>query len=274
MQQEVTVPSPKLDEEIAAKFLAARRSGTALADYPGAMPATLAEAYAIQDAAIALRGEPVAGWKIGRIHSPLAEALGTTRLIGPVAESQCRRLDDTGTGTGYRIAGGFGAIEAELMLRIGRDVAPEAQDWSPAEALALIDAAHIGFEIASSPFAGINTNGPLVTISDWGNNHGLLIGPAIADWQSRDLDGLACAMTLDGEPVGSGTPAAFPGGIAGSLLALLDNLAWRGITLRAGTWISTGAITGVHEASAGQIAVAEFAGCGAIRAEIAEQPLS
>jgi 2-keto-4-pentenoate hydratase len=81
-------------------------------------------------------------------------------------------------------------------------------------------------------------------------------------------------MTLDDEQVGSGTPAAFPGGVAGSLLALLDNLAWRGIVLRAGTWISTGAITGVHEASAGQIAVADFAGCGTIRAEVAEQPLS
>ena len=268
MQQQVTVPS----EQIAAKFLAARRTGATLASYPGEMPATLAEAYAIQDAAIALRGELVAGWKIGRIHLPLAEELGTTRLIGPVAASQCRSLD--GDGTGYRIAGGFGAIEAELMLRIGRDVDPDDRHWTPADALGLIDAAHIGFEIASSPFPGINSSGPLVTISDWGNNHGLLIGPGIADWQGRDLDAVSCTMTIDGAAVGAGTPAAFPGGIAGSLLALLDNLAWRGILLPAGTWISTGAITGVHEVSAGQIAEAEFAGVGTIRATIANRPLS
>jgi 2-keto-4-pentenoate hydratase len=268
MQTQVTAPG----DEIAAKFLAARRTGAALTAYPGAMPTTLAEAYAIQDAAIALRGEAVAGWKIGRIHSPLAEELGTTRLIGPVAASQCAMID--GDGTGYRIAGGFGAIEAELMLRTGQDVAPDSRRWSADDALALIDAAHIGFEVASSPFTGINSNGPLVTISDWGNNHGLLIGLAIADWQDRDLDAISSAMSIDGHVVGSGTPAAFPGGIVGSLLALLDNLAWRGITLAAGTWVSTGAITGVHEVTVGQIAVAEFAGIGTIRAKIANQPLS
>jgi 2-keto-4-pentenoate hydratase len=267
MQQEVTVPG----EEIAAKFLAARRTGATLAAYPGPLPSTLAEAYAIQDAAIALRGEAVDGWKIGRIHSPLAETLGTTRLIGPVAASQCRMLDEDGTG--YRIANGFGAIEAELMLRVGEAVAPGDRHWTAEEALALVDAAHIGFEIASSPFPAINTNGPLVTISDWGNNHGLLIGPAIAEWHQRDLDAIACVMQIDGQQAGAGTAAAFPSGIAGSLLALLDNLAWRGIALAAGTWISTGAITGVHEVIAGQIAVAEFAGIGTIRAVIANQPI-
>ena len=74
-------------EAIAAKFVAARRAGSTLAIYPGDKPATLAQAYAIQDAAIALRGEAIAGWKIGRIHAPLAEEFGTTRLIGPVAAS-------------------------------------------------------------------------------------------------------------------------------------------------------------------------------------------
>jgi 2-keto-4-pentenoate hydratase len=264
MQQEVTVQAAGPGEEIAASFVTARRAGVALSAYPGDKPGTLAQAYAIQDAAIVLRGEAIAGWKIGRIHSPLAEQYGSTRLIGPVAASQCVKLD--GPGTGYRIAGGFGAIEAELMLRVG-----PGQGSDP---LARIDAAHIGFEIASSPYPGINRDGPLVTISDWGNNHGLLIGPAIPDWQSRELDALACTMTIDGASVGQGTPAAFPGGIAGSLAALFDNLEWRGLALAPGTWISTGAITGVHEVTAGQIAVAEFAGIGTISANIAEQPLS
>jgi 2-keto-4-pentenoate hydratase len=258
--------------DTAASFVAARRAGTALPAYPGPKPRDPAEAYAIQDAAIALRGEPIAGWKIGRIHPPLSEQFDTTRLIGPAFASQVLMLD--GIGTGYCIAGGFGAIEAELMLRVGTQVEPVARDWTPAEALALIDAAHIGFEIASSPYSGINADGPLVTISDQGNNHGLLIGPAIADWQASDLDATEVAMTIDGVEVGSGTPAAFPGGVAGSLLALLGNLATRGIALEPGVWISTGAVTGVHEVEAGQQAEAAFAGCGTIRCTIANQPQS
>lgn len=258
--------------EIAASFAAARRTGAGLPVYPGPQPRDLAEAYAIQDAAIALRGEAIAGWKIGRIHPPLSEQFGTTRLIGPAFASQVQMLGDDAKG--YRIADGFGAIEAELMLRIGMRVEPVLRNWSADHALALIDGAHIGFEIASSPYPGINTDGPLVTISDQGNNHGLLIGPAIPNWQHRDLDAIEATMTIDGAPVASGTPAAFPGGIAGSLLALLGNLATRGIALEQGAWISTGAITGVHEVVAGQIAAAEFAGIGTIRCTIANQPLS
>ena len=40
--------------EIAGRFLSARRAAAGLADYPGDFPATLEEAYAIQDAAIAI----------------------------------------------------------------------------------------------------------------------------------------------------------------------------------------------------------------------------
>lgn len=258
--------------EIAASFVAARRAGAGLPTYPGPQPCDPAEAYAIQDAAISLRSEAIAGWKIGRIHPPLSEEFGTTRLIGPAFAEQVRTLGDDSIG--YRIADGFGAIEAELMLRIGTRVEPIQRHWLANHALALVDAAHVGFEIASSPYPGINSDGPLVTISDQGNNHGLLIGPAIPGWQHRDLDAIEATMTIDGVQVASGTPAAFPGGIAGSLLALLGNLAERGIALEPGTWVSTGAITGVHEVIAGQHAEAEFAGIGTIRCTIANQPQS
>lgn len=258
--------------EIAARFVVARHAATGLSTYPGPLPTALDDAYAIQDAAIGLGGEAVVGWKIGRIHPPLSEEFGTTRLIGPALASQVLALDEGATG--YRIADGFGAVEAELMLRVGTPAEPAARDWTAAEALALIDAVHIGFEIASSPYPGINADGPLVTISDQGNNHGLLIGPALPAWQNVDLDAVAVTMRIDGAVVGSGVPAAFPGGIAGSVLALLENLAVRGIVLERGTWISTGAITGVHEVVAGQVAEAEFAGIGTIRCTIANQPRS
>jgi 2-keto-4-pentenoate hydratase len=257
---------------IAASFVAARHAGTALPVYPGTAPRSPAEAYAIQDAAIALQGGAIGGWKIGRIHPPLSEKFGTTRLIGPALTSQVRQLDERATG--YRIPDGFGAVEAEVMLRVGTRVDPTARDWTPDQALGLIDAAHVGFEIASSPYPGINTDGPLVTISDQGNNHGLLIGPPIPDWPRCDLDTIAVTMRIDGALVGSGTPAAFPGGIGGSLLALLENLASRGIALEPGAWISTGAITGVHEVVAGQYAEAEFVGVGTIHCTIANQPQS
>jgi 2-keto-4-pentenoate hydratase len=263
MQQQVRTAA----EETAASFVAARRAGRALPGYPGQKPIDPAQAYAIQDAAIALRDEAIAGWKVGRIHPPLSEQFGTTRLIGPAFASQVQVIGNAATG--YRIAKGFGAIEAELMLRIGLRVEPVLRNWSADHAFALIDGAHIGFEIASSPYPGINADGPLVTISDQGNNHGLLIGLEVPDWKKRDLDSISATMTVDGVQAGSGTPAAFPDGIGGSLVALLENLASRGIVLEPGTWVSTGAITGVHEITAGQAAEAEFTGIGTIGCTIA-----
>ena len=56
---------------IAAHFVEARRRGASLAAYPGAMPQSLAEAYAIQAHAIVLRGGHVGGWKLGRINGEI-----------------------------------------------------------------------------------------------------------------------------------------------------------------------------------------------------------
>ena len=60
---------------IAGRFLAARRAAAGLDAYPGDFPATLDEAYAIQDAAIASWGRPVIGWKVGRVHPPSGRAI-------------------------------------------------------------------------------------------------------------------------------------------------------------------------------------------------------
>src|SRR4029453_14526917 len=65
-------------------FLAARRAAAGLDDYPGDFPASLEDAYAIQDEAIARWNKPVIGWKIGRVLAPLAERYGTDRLSGPI----------------------------------------------------------------------------------------------------------------------------------------------------------------------------------------------
>jgi len=82
---------------IAGRFLAARRAAAGLDVYPGDFPATLDEAYAIQDEAIARWGRPVIGWKVGRVPPQLIDRFGTDRLAGPIfariAEKAARYLD-------------------------------------------------------------------------------------------------------------------------------------------------------------------------------------
>lgn len=241
---------------VAQAFVAARRAAHGLAAYPGTMPATLAEAYVIQDAAIALHGDSVAGWKVGRIQPPLDAAFGSDRLAGPIFAGHVVAAGPA-TAAMPVFGDGFAAVEAEFIAVL-RAADTGRREWTLADAAAQITRAHIGIEIASSPLAAINALGPAVTVSDFGNNHGLIVGPAIDDWQAADLDDWQVTVDIDGAPAGTGRARAFPDGIVGSVRFLLTVLARRGIAVPDGLLVSTGAISGVHRVYVGQSATADF----------------
>ena len=239
---------------IAQAFVKARKTATPLDVFPGPVPTTLRDAYAVQDIALSLAGRRVGGWKVGRINPPFD---GVDRLAGPIFADGIV----TGNGTALPIfAGGFGAAEAEFLLRVGRAPDPGQRDFSVAQARDLIDAVHVGIEIASSPFPGINDNGPTVTISDFGNNNGLLIGEAIADWRETDLNCWPVALYIDDAGIGTGLAADMLDGPFGAARFLFEHLATRGIAVTPGQWISTGAVTGVHPVAIGDRVEARFDG--------------
>jgi 2-keto-4-pentenoate hydratase len=240
-------------DSIARAFVAARAAGRALAAYPGAMPATLAEAYRIQDAAIARDGRRVGGWKVGRIAPELVEAYGDNRIAGPIFVDE---IADDGAAMPV-FANGFAAAEAEVLLRFG---AVGDGDYDIDTVRGCIDEVRTGIEIASSPFAEINGHGPAVTASDYGNNKGLVLGPAIPGWRSRDLIAMPVEFRIDGALVGAGSMETMLDGPFGSALFLIRTLRARGIAIAPGTWVSAGAITGVHEIRPGQRAAALFDG--------------
>jgi 2-keto-4-pentenoate hydratase len=255
-------------QAIAEAFVAARQQGCGFNTYPGAVPTDLEQAYAIQDAALALSGSTPVGWKVGRINAPWLEQLGVNRLAGPIFASHVQNIRSDVPVTGQIFRNGFGAAEAEFLFRIGRTPPPGKSEFSLSEAADLIDAVFIGIEIASSPFPGINALGPLVTISDFGNNNGLIIGAEIADWKGSGLDNWTVEAQIDGQSVGQGQASTFTDGPIGSVQFLLQNLIARGIAITPGLLISTGAVSGVHEISGGQHFDARFGDFGRITCDI------
>lgn len=242
---------------IANQFLTARRTGSALGEFPGELPNSLAEAYSIQDEAIRAWGKPILGWKVGRVAEPYASRFGVDRLAGPIfAVTMVDPSSATAEMPVY--AGGFAAGEAEFLLRMGRSSSAGKIHFTLHEAAELIGSVHVGIEVASSPLATINALGPSAIISDFGNNNGLLVGPEIPNWRSSAFEDWEVSTRIDGTEVNRGRAAAFPDGALGSARFLLELTARRGIPLQAGQWISTGAITGVHEARAGQKIEARF----------------
>ncbi len=245
----------------AALLVGARRDARALAHFPGPRPASLTEAYAIQDAAIAAWPDRIAGWKLARIGAPHDTTHGTGRLAGPIF-ARLVRTAGSGPVPVEVISGGYAAIEAEYVLEIG-ETPPVQDDWTPERAAGLVSRAFTGVEVAGSPFAGINHHGPAVTAADFGNNAGLVIGREIADWSAR-LPGLRCAVSIDGHICGEGGASVIPGGPLESLTFLLDHLRRRGRTLQKGDLVSTGAAAGVHPVVKGQTARADFGADGVI----------
>lgn len=242
---------------IAARFLSARRAATGLETYPGPLPDTLDDAYAIQDAAIAGWGKSVVGWKVGRVLPPLSERFGTERLAGPIFANQVAKA--AGDEPAMPVfAKGFAAGEAEFLLRIGAAPPDGKTQFSLSDAADLIDRVHVGIEIASSPLSAINAIGPLAVVSDFGNNNGMVIGPEIPDWRASGFEQWDVATAIDGRLAGAGRASAFPDGAIGAARFLFELLARRGIAIEAGQWISSGAVTGVHDVRPGQRIEASF----------------
>lgn len=243
----------------AEAFVRARLAAVALPAYPGAVPETLAEAYAIQDCAVRLWPDRLAGWKVGRINPPWDSALGCDRLVGPVFSRQVAPAQ-AGAADGFVFEGGFGAVEGEVIIVAGADAPADKIDWSLEDAAKISGSVLIGAEVASSPFPGINDLGPLVTISDFGNHNGLILGPPLDKPGQSGTSGALFRTLVDGIEAGQATPAAIPGGPLESFRALLEIVARRGLPLRKGMYVSTGAVTGVHPVRAGQTAVIEVDG--------------
>lgn len=248
---------------IAGAFTSARAQGRALGSFPGKLPATLDEAYAVQDHAIAKWPDRVGGWKIGLIMPAYREKAGAERLAGPIFARQIFPGEPGETHDMPVFDGGFAAVEAEFVFRLKSGL-PADVLVAPETAAGIVESLHIGVEIASSPFSGINDLGPMSVVSDFGNNNGLIVGPAIKDWQGHALESLPARVDINGETVGEASAVAIPGGPLAALCFLIELCRARGIELKAGDYVSTGAATGVHEAPVGAQSVADFGPFGSI----------
>lgn len=250
----------KQDDAVSARLVEARSNAALLAQFPGELPESLEQAYAIQSAAITRWPDAVAGWKVARLPPHDRGRFPAERLSGPVFKSMVRTAPD-GSNTATPIFdGGLAAIEAEIVLELGVGLAPELAERTDEELAALVSRAYSGAEIASSPMPFVIDLGAMAIIPDLGINVGVIVGPEIENF--RAADSLTTRVTVDGEVVGEANPGAVVGDPLQALRFLIDNCASRGIELPEGTLVSTGMITGVHDVRVGSVAHVDFSSVG------------
>jgi 2-keto-4-pentenoate hydratase len=253
---------------VARAFVSARLDAVALACFPGRPPGDMASAYAIQEAAIRLWSDAVAGWKVGLVAPAQGTALEGARLAGPIFARGLVRAEQEARVPLQAIPGGFAAVEVELVAAVGRDAPLGKTEWTLEEARTLVCDWYLGVEFAASPLASINDLGAAVIVSDFGNNSGLVVGARLDEELLAEPVKALFRAEIDGNQVGTGSAASLPGGPLEALRFLAGHLASRGRQLRAGQWVSTGAITGVHPVHAGQQARLELIGRAGIEVSI------
>jgi 2-keto-4-pentenoate hydratase len=240
----------------ATLLIAARQSGTGLADLPvDCRPGNAAEAYAIQDA-VAQRLGPIKGWKTG--------------APGPDAEPAYAPIFTVIAGPGRFPAATqhlFG-IEAEIAFRLARDLPKRDKPYTRDEIVAAIASMHPAIELVDTRFADFAKTDALSKVADNQSNEALIYGPAIAGWQSLGLD-LArppIGVTVDGK-LAAETTGNSGGDPLRLLTALANHCTGRTGGLRAGDMVTTGSITGIIFAKPGTVVVGDFARLGTVRLE-------
>jgi 2-keto-4-pentenoate hydratase len=217
-------------------------------------PATRADSYRVQDLLMGTLGH-ACGWKVG-LAKPDAEP-----YCAPLPAS--RRLENGGV---YKRYDGVARLEAELGLRLGRDVPAEAADLGRAECAELIDAIVPTIEILESRLVEPQAGDALWKLADLQANGGVILGEP-APWSKQDLGRVSLAINADGSQ--PPTDAAHPFGDP------LDLFCWvvRHVSrhrggLRRGDVVITGSYCGIITLESPQHFTATFPEYGAASVDV------
>ena len=235
----------------------ARDTRTPIEEFPGELPKTIDDAYAIQAACAKNTGKAIVGWKVAGMPPNMPGTWNVAKLVGPAFEGTIHKIKSGDTVELPIYAGGFAAVEPEYVAVLGdipdRDVTLEDMDD-------VVSSLHIGMELAASTLIHANKIGPAAIISAMGLNGGVIVGPEIP--KDADLTKVEVSCTIDCDLAGKKSTGAGMAGPYGSVVFAINHLRAQGIAIPPGTVISTGAITGVHSADDGSRSHIVYDGLG------------
>lgn len=250
--------------QAAQLLLAVRRGAPRLSALPADVaPATLPEAYAIQQLVLRGLGAAVGAWKVtlfdarNGICAPIADY---TLLSSPA------RLASLSAPTANTSQ--FG-IEPEIAFRMGTDLPPRtpgapADAYSAAEVYAAVASAHAVIEIVVTRFVDADAVSQLERVADNFMNEALITGPPCSDWQRLALHDLPLQVQVDGLTVHSGRGGHPLGNPLLPLVWIANHLATLGVGLKRGEYVTTGSCNGIRYATAGQQVRVSFAELGTV----------
>ncbi|GAV36068.1 2-oxopent-4-enoate hydratase [Roseomonas mucosa] len=250
---------------LAAKLIAAVRDRAVLAPQPAEIPASLAEAEAVQDAVVAGTIRKIGAWKLGATVKSVREGFGlergffgvlpAERVLPSGAEPPASDLPQAG-------------VESEIAFRFGRDLDPRGAPWSAEEVRAAITGVHPAIEVPQTRFAALGQFGAFGLIADNGASGLGIVGEGVADWTPEELLDLRVSVSFDGAEAASGTGALVEGGPFGATVAFVALANARGYTIQTGQYVLTGSCTGCLQPPRPGLVRASFGRFGAVEMRV------
>lgn len=176
-------------ENLAAQFTQAWTSRRQIDAVGLQAPASAQDAYAVQDLVFGARfpGKRMQAWKAGA-SSPEGEP--SAAPIGAVYPSPA-----------VLPASAFNmfCIEAEVALRMGRDLPPEAQTWSEADLAGSVDEVLVTIELCDTRLAEWKAASALWRLADFQLNGALVIGSGTQEWRNIDFAAQPAELWVNGQ---------------------------------------------------------------------------
>jgi 2-keto-4-pentenoate hydratase len=222
---------------------------------------SIEDAYRVQSRVLAERvagGEHIVGWKVGCTSPSIQQQFGLTQPIcGRLLEPHIDADGARHSASRYVDC----AVEAEMVFRMERDLAPGMNEE---ELRAAIASVHPGIELHNYRFwYGSPTSQELIASN--GIHAGLVIGAA-HDTATLDMNAERMQLVVNGRVEAEGVGSDVMGGPLRSLRWLAGHAAERGEQVRRGDLVIPGSAVKLVRVSAGDAIEARFGSIGSCHA--------
>jgi 2-keto-4-pentenoate hydratase len=207
-------------------------------------PRDIAEAYAMQDAFVALKARscgPVAGYKIALTTPRMRALVGLKEPLGGCLHArQIVRAPATVRASDY----GRLLVEFEIAARMAADLPAGGAPYTREHIADAVGAVMPAFEIADDRHADYATLAErgLEMAADNAWTEGAVLGEPATDWRGLDLAAVHAVAFVNGEAVGDGRGADSMGHPFNALAWVANHLAARGRGLRRGDVLISGSL--------------------------------
>ena len=232
-------------------------------------PKTREQGYAIQAHFEQFSKYPLFGWKIAatsssgqnhiRVSSPMAGRLLQERVFQPSAELEIG-------------ANRMAVAEPEFAFRMCKTLEHRDHPYGQEEVISAASTLHPAIEIPDSRFQDFTDVGEPNLIADNACAHEIIIGPPMPDcWRTMDLREHSVKISVLHGPTHHGQGSDVLGGPGDALTWLANELSKNGLSLNAGSTVTTGTCAQPIPIKSGDIVRADYGVLGELSVGFAGQ---